>query len=737
MLPLGAVSSHTFRGHDDAGRTAVLREVPEGQAPVVSTSVFPGIVPLREVTVIDGRRYGVWDFVEAESLQDACERLADGGRTVPLAVLARVVVDASRALVSVTPGRPHGGLSDASLLVRADGVVQVMDFGAPRPSRFTPRGPPSFGNDVFALGAVLHGALTGFGGSYADAVEEGLSLPAPSQLHDDCTPAIDDVIQRAISRTAETRQPDLELLADELEAVLGEALATRAQVAEALHGLGRSAPPMPDDDPGPALGAEEDAPTGRHELPGARETVQGLKPVPHPDRPESAPRTRIPMGTQPGGPTRDVSPDGDASASKPPAGVPMGTQPGGPAPTSRPPTNAGVPAREANPTSRPPTGAQPAVPAREATQSTKPSAGIPMGTQPGAPPRDAFAAVAEPAPRPSGVPMSTQPGVPSPALGDAPPDATQPRAVIPRAMTSRPSKPVAPAPVPVDTQPRLRLPVPDTSENEVPSGATPTPGPGPAPVSTAMSHAKLEWAATQTRVPTPPVGVPALGGDEEPEPTNAKARAPRPRDEASALGDEAEPEPTNAKARAPRPPDEAPALGDEDEPASTNVKARVPATSGTAPVLESVPSLESPAASAPEVAPVPGRGRRAVIAVLLVVVAGLFGAFAWKKQSAAEVVVEQVVIGDDAADAGASAQVPLPDEDAGSPNAGPDALADADAGADEEEDDVDGGDDVLEPESDAGAELDSDDAGASDAGTADAGAKKPTKKKPVKKKRRR
>lgn len=111
MLPVGAVSSQTWRGRDDAGRTAVLREVPEGQSPVVSTSVFPGIVPLREVTVIDGRRYGVWAFVEAESLQDACERLAELGRTVPLAVLVRVVVDASRALVSVTPGRPHGGLS--------------------------------------------------------------------------------------------------------------------------------------------------------------------------------------------------------------------------------------------------------------------------------------------------------------------------------------------------------------------------------------------------------------------------------------------------------------------------------------------------------------------------------------------------------------------------------------------------------------------------------------------------
>jgi hypothetical protein len=713
MLPVGAVSSQTWRGRDDAGRTAVLREVPEGQSPVVSTSVFPGIVPLREVTVIDGRRYGVWAFVEAESLQDACERLAELGRTVPLAVLVRVVVDASRALVSVTPGRPHGGLSDASLLIGADGAVQVMDFGAPRPSRFTPRGPPSFGNDVFALGAVLHAALTGFGGSYADAVDEGLSLPAPSQLRDDCTPAIDDVILRAIARTIEARQPDLELLADELEAVLGEALATRDQVAEALYGPTPSAPPVPEVDPGPALGAEDDAPTGRHELPGVRETIDGLAPVssmrsrsrsdlPARDGAPSRPPAGIPMGTQPGGPARDEGPVSVASRppvtvrapSRPPAGIPMGTQPGGP---PRDDGDAGVPSRApavvlTGPQPSAPgrdgapgmravgaaTSPQPGSPTRDESPAggpSKPFAGIPMGTQPGGPPRDAFVSVAEPAP----------------ALDEAPPDATQPRAVIPRAMTSRPSRPAAPVPVPVDTQPRIPRPVPDTAENEVPTGATPTPG--AAPASTAMSHAKLEWAATQTRVSTPPVGVPALGDEVEAEPTNARARMP--------------------------------ALGDEDEPEPTNVRARVPPTSGTAPVLDSVPSLEAPAPSASELPAASGRGRRVVIAVLLVVVAGLFGAFAWKKQSGGDVVVEQVVIGED--DAGLEAPVG---------DAGAEALLEVDAG-DEAEEALDAGDETPDVEADSGVELEPEDAGASDAGASDAGVKKSAKQKPVKKKRRR
>ena len=56
MLPLGAVSSHTWRGHDDTGRTALLREVPDGQKPIVATSGPLGILPLREVTVITDKR---------------------------------------------------------------------------------------------------------------------------------------------------------------------------------------------------------------------------------------------------------------------------------------------------------------------------------------------------------------------------------------------------------------------------------------------------------------------------------------------------------------------------------------------------------------------------------------------------------------------------------------------------------------------------------------------------------
>jgi hypothetical protein len=170
----------------------------------------------------------------------------------------------------------------------------------------------------------------------------------------------------------------------------------------------------------------------------------------------------------------------------------------------------------------------------------------------------------------------------------------------------------------------------------------------------------------------------------------------------------------------PTPPFGVPALGDEVEPEPTNVKARPGATSGTAPSLDSVPSLESPAAGADELLPASGRGRRGLIAVLLVVVAGLFGAFAWKKQAGgSDVVVEQIAIFEE--DAGVE---PSPVVDAGEAS---DAAEDASVD-EEDESDVDGGSEVEDEPGDEGS---------LDAGAADAGVKKQVKKKPTKKKRRR
>ncbi|MDP1922318.1 MAG: hypothetical protein Q8L14_39125 [Myxococcales bacterium] len=658
LLPVGAFSSHTWRGKDESGREALLREVPEGATPWLNGSAAPGIVPLRDVVTIEGRRYGVWDLLPAESLQEVVERLLDAGGVVPLAFVSRIVIDAARSLVAITPMRAHGGLSDGSLLITRDGAVTVMDFGCPRPGRFTPSGAPSFVNDVFALGAVLHASLTGFGGTYADAITEGLQLPSPSQLHDECTPAIDDVVQRAIARSVEQRQPDLELFADELEAVLGDQLFSAAQVAQLIAGApaARPGPPVPDADPGPAPGID-DVPTGEHLTPGTKETFTDLPQI-----------QKIPVGTQPG------TPPGDAFSAlaippepRPAQGIPMSTQPGVPGPAmlaaAPPRLSSSVPVLtpKASSPSRPPV-APPAGPPPRLSSSVPVL--TPKASSPSRPP--VLAPVA-----PAGLPLETQPRLQVPPTASAPARAS--------------------ASLPLETQPRLQLPKPATPADTSDDGSST--GPRAVPVAaSSVSHAKLEWAQTQARVPTPPLGVPALGdtGDED-----------------VGLGDD---ELERHEPTAIRP-----------IPAAARI-----ATSGTAAELSGVsdvgPSITDVKAAS--------SGSRKLIAVLLVVVAGVFAAMVWKlKGGGAETstiarVTPVLLLDDDAGveDVAATVAVAAPEPET---DAGEDGLVDADA---------DGGEVEEDEEEDAGVTA-TEDAGPT---ATDAGAKpRPIKKKPTKRRRRR
>ncbi len=658
MLPEGVLSSRTWRARHDDGREAVLREVPEGVTPTPAGYAIPGVVTLREVVEVEGRRYGVWSLVQADSLQDLVERLQDAGAPIPLGFVVRVIVDAARTLVAITPAKPHGGLSDGSLLVTVDGDVLVMDFGCARPGRFTAAGAPSFVNDVFALGAVLHATLTGFGGTYADAITEGLQLPPPSQLHDECTPAIDDIVSRAISRNIGQRQPDLELLADELEAVLADQLFTKTQVQAFLSKTAkRPGPPVPDVDPGPAPGID-DVPTGQHFSVGTSETVPGLEPV------------RIPSGTQPGTPPNDAfaAVAGPADTQPQPA-IPLSTQPGIPNPVlmSGPPPDA-----------------------------TIPRASVPMTPKASSPSRP-----------PAPIPMETQPRIVAPPVTDTRENEV-PRASAPPKASS-PSRP--PATIPMETQPRIVAPpVTDTRETEVPTGPRAV-----QPPSTNVSYAKLEWAQGQTRVPTPPVGVPALTsdslpdldadvpalGDDDGPPTAVKriptAAAAVTSDSSSDLeADEADPPAPSAE-------NEAPLAAEDTGPHQAP-------TSGTAVELPGISSREVASPSITDVKP-RSSGSRKLIAALLVVVAGVFAAVVWKLQTASSTPTVAKVI-----------PIDIEEEDAGAPEPVVAVAEEDDAGEEEEEEDAGT---VEEPE-DAGAPV------------VDAGVKKPVvKKKPPKRRRRR
>ena len=188
-------------------------------------------LPLLEVAVVAGLRYGVYEVVSTVSLRELTQALLEAEQMPPVGMVAKVLIDAARAVASIAPPRAHGGLSDASVLVGFDGTTRLLDFGAPRTSRFLAPGRPSGPNDVFALGAVMHSALTGFTGHYGEAVVQGLKLPPPSLSNSEVPTALDEILERATSGHETDRPADAAQFADEVEKAMAGALFSLGDIA--------------------------------------------------------------------------------------------------------------------------------------------------------------------------------------------------------------------------------------------------------------------------------------------------------------------------------------------------------------------------------------------------------------------------------------------------------------------------------------------------------------------------
>ncbi|MFT3710850.1 MAG: hypothetical protein QM817_24765 [Archangium sp.] len=671
-LPPGAPSHTRLARHGK--RLVVLREIKDG----TDCSWPPPaaqMVTLQEVGELQGKRHALFEWVPGVTLREVLQALEVVGNPVPLGLVLRVVIDAARAIDGINPARAHGGLQDGALQIGFDGKISVLDFGAPRVSRFRPIGRVNFAADVFALGAVLHSALTGFKGDYTNAPT---TLPPPSSSHSEATPQLDDVVMRAISAQADSRQRDVGTFADELEAAAGSLLLPHDKLADVVQTLFKERIKLLQS-LGGLVGTSTSAPSLEAELP-----MPG-----------------IPMGTQPGvggGPPPISAPP--TGATKPM--VPWDSEPDISGVSSEP-TLPRVPSSEmipkASSPSKPPARVQSidltpagddeddwedrtAAVSRaelEAAQRAKSSDAVPRASTGSRPPlqvspsRPPIAVGDEPSPSPT---VSQRVPPPSATRDDEDSDATNPRAV---------PKPIQN----VDTAPRNRR------VEDAPEDTGPTPSMAPHVVRNTTEAERLR-AHGQERLRTPPLGTPALEPEDEFDEDDAPLRT----------------EETAVKQR----PKQDPRM-----------------TAQTAQTLP--PAMVTEESETPEASSGGGGGAlRLLILLMAVLVVGLLAAVIYKVKK------QQEQVGDDPIALEDDAGVEESDDDDGGSAAALIALDDQDAG--EEDDDSDGGEDdddsdagAEEPAVDAGT------AQAADAGAKDAGAavKKPIKKviKKKKKKKRR
>ncbi len=191
--------------------------------------------PLRSCGSAGGAGWLAYDYLPGKDLRAALARLGAAGARLPVGLAVHLAVEVADALDHVhrlrgEDGAPlrlvHNDVSPANVLLGFDGAVRLIDLGlaaaAPEEGAAGPAAEPGVRGkaaylspeaanglpvdrraDVYALGVVLHEALTGArlfdprGGPPAEARHR--PVPPPSSLRPGVPPALDAVVLRALA----------------------------------------------------------------------------------------------------------------------------------------------------------------------------------------------------------------------------------------------------------------------------------------------------------------------------------------------------------------------------------------------------------------------------------------------------------------------------------------------------------------------------------------------------------
>ncbi|MEN6417460.1 MAG: protein kinase [Clostridiaceae bacterium] len=203
---------------------------------------FPGdsgVVGVRTFFYENGTAYIVMDFVEGETLKAYAQRR--GGK-LPAAEVLSLFQPIFRSLARVhDSGLLHRDISPDNLMLKTDGMLALLDFGAARQisaegehsntinvkhgfapeEQYRTRGEQGPWTDVYALCATIYRLTTGRTPPEAlDRMADGTLLTPPNQLGADFTPAQEAAILhglavRASDRTRDVRQLEKELYGGE------------------------------------------------------------------------------------------------------------------------------------------------------------------------------------------------------------------------------------------------------------------------------------------------------------------------------------------------------------------------------------------------------------------------------------------------------------------------------------------------------------------------------------------
>lgn len=234
------VLSHAVAANDSSRRRFRAEGKSAGQLS------HPNVVAVYDVGDHDGAPYLVMEFVTGGSVED----LTAGGQAIDLLRATEILADACAGLAAAHhAGLIHRDVKPANLMIDAEGVVKVADFGLARATQSSdPRltqasrivGTPYFmspeqcsgqeldaRSDLYSLGATYYTLLAGrspfeSAGSMMDVLAAHLH-EKPPLIHktvDGVPPACSRLIERAMAKSRDERYTTAEEMLIDVEALI-------------------------------------------------------------------------------------------------------------------------------------------------------------------------------------------------------------------------------------------------------------------------------------------------------------------------------------------------------------------------------------------------------------------------------------------------------------------------------------------------------------------------------------
>jgi serine/threonine-protein kinase len=227
------------------------------EARLASRIRHPNVVSVSDVVQQDGQLLLVMDYVPGVSLAELIRLAEADQRRLPLPIVSAIGSGALHGLHAAHEatdergralGIVHRDVSPQNILVGADGVARVVDFGVAKAvgrlnttadgqvkGKMAYMAPEQLRSgavdrraDVYAAALVLWEAVTlarPFDGDDSPFARIADDVPAPSTLAPGIPAALDALLERALQRTPEHRTADARVMALELEAAVPPASA--------------------------------------------------------------------------------------------------------------------------------------------------------------------------------------------------------------------------------------------------------------------------------------------------------------------------------------------------------------------------------------------------------------------------------------------------------------------------------------------------------------------------------